>query len=214
MSIALSDSSGKRDVPDSLKRYPFRSAVIELEYGGSCSGKQIIYVDDYGMKETKVDSFITEIMGMPAPTHKLQIQDWDSTFSVDLLKGVATRGLTPFTSEERHELAELGKGVAREMGIQEGPDTVLGKPCTVWSMPSMNSRASIWNDITLKSSVELDEWKQLLEEKRIKLEVAVPRNVFAIPAGMKTFSPDDINKMLEKMDKGKAKPVKKTKKKK
>jgi hypothetical protein len=208
------DRTSTRAVPDSLKRYPFRSAIIELEYGGSCSGKQMIYIDDFGMKEAKVDSFITEMMGMPAPTYKMQIQDWDSTFSADMLKGIATKGLTPFSAKERREMSEIGRGVAKDMGIEEGIDTVLGKPCSVWSMQSMSSKVWLWNDITLKSSVELDEWKQLLVAKWIEMDVPLPSNAFVIPVGMKTIMPEDINKMFEKLDEGKAKPAKKVKKKK
>lgn len=208
------DRTSTRVVPDSLKRYPFTSAIIELEYGGSCSGKQMIYIDDFGMKEAKVDSFISEMMGMAAPTYKMQIQDWDSTFSVDMLKGIAIEGLTPFNARERRELSELGRGIAKDMGIEEGIDTVLGKACAVWSMQSMNSKVWLWNDITLKSSVELDEWKQLLVAKRIEMNVPIPSSAFVIPASMKLITPGDINKMLEKLDEGKAKPAKKGKKKK
>ena len=31
--VLVDDQSKSRNVPDSLRRYPFRSAIIELEYG-------------------------------------------------------------------------------------------------------------------------------------------------------------------------------------
>ena len=135
----------------------------------------MIYIDDYGMKEAKVDSFMTDMMGMSLPTYKMEIQNWDSTFSVDMVKGIATAGLTPFTSKERRELSEMGNEAAQKMGMQSSQDTILGKPCTVWSMDSIKSKAWLWNDITLKSAAELDELKQYLEAKRIDLNVPFPR---------------------------------------
>lgn len=208
------DQTKNRDVPDSLKRYPFKSAIIELEYGGSCSAMQKIYIDDYGMKEAKIDSFMTDMMGMSLPTYKMQIQDWDSTFSIDMVKGIATTGLTPFTPQERRKLSEMGNAAAQNMGMQSSQDTILGKPCTVWSMDSVKSKTWLWNDITLKSAVELDDLKQFLEAKRIDLDVAVPAEAFVIPAGLQIITPDDIDKMLKKLDEQTAKPAKSGKKKK
>ena len=206
MFVTTADTSKAREIPDSLRRYPFKSAIIQLEYGGSCSGIQLVYIDDYGMKEAKVDSFMTEMMGMQQPTYKMEITDWDSMFSADMMRGMASKGLNPFSAKDRKLLAEVGGQMAKGMGIEEGKDTLLGKPCAVWSMESMSSKVWLWYDITLKSSVAMDDFKQLLEVKHIDLEVSVPVAAFQIPAGLKTITPEDINKMLEKMDQQEEKP--------
>ncbi len=195
-----SGDQSARTVPDSLKRYPFKSAIIELQYGGSSSGTQFIYIDDYGMREAKIDSFMTEMFGMQAPTHKIQIQDWDSTFSADLVKRSGMSGLNPLTANERKQLSLAGEEIAKGMGMEAGEETVAGKTCKVWSLESLGSRVWLWNDITLKSEVDLGDVKQQLEAKRIEIDVPVPADKFHLPGGIKIVTPEDMQKMLQKLD--------------
>lgn len=195
-----SDDRSARTVPDSLKRYPFKSAIIELRYGGSSSGTQLIYIDDFGMKEASVDSFTTEMFGMQVPTHKMQIQNWDSTYSADLVRGSGMKGLTMISPGERKKLSLAGEEIAKGMGMEGGEETIAGKVCKIWEMKSLDSKVWLWNDITLKSEVSLGDVKQLLEAKRIEIDVPVPAEKFRLPVGIKTLTPEDTQRMLQKLD--------------
>lgn len=192
-------ASTARVVPDSLKRYPFRSAIIELRYGGSARGTQMIYIDDFGLKETKVDSFTTNVMDMDMPTHKLEIRSDDSLFSVDFVRGIGSRGRSEITARDQKEMKAAGEEMAKGMGFKKGEDVVAGQKCVVWSSEDLGSKAWMWNDITLKSEAAIGDMKVLLEAVRVDLDVPVPGERFAAPSGINLITTEDVVKKLDEM---------------
>ncbi len=190
-------------IPDSLKRYPFRSAIIELRYSGSASGKQTIYIDDFGQKEATMDSLSMKMMDMELPNYKMQIRKGDSLYQIDFVRGMATRGVSHLSAEDEKALSSMGEGMAQGMGMKKDSleETVAGQKCTVWSSDQLGTKTWLWNNIILKSESKIDDDKILLDAVSVSLDVPVPSGYFEAPGGVHYTTKEEIERMLNSVDK-------------
>jgi len=198
-----SGGSSVANIPDSLKRYPFRSAIIELHYGGSASGKQMIYIDDFGRKEATIDSLSMRMMDMEMPNYKMQIRRGDSLFEVDFVRGMASKGLNPMSPAEERSMAASGDSLAAGMGMKKSAaaEIVAGQPCTVWTSEQMGTTAWLWNNITLKSRATVGDDTILLEAVSVSLNTPVPAEHFDPPGGIHYTTSEEMQTMFDNMDK-------------
>ncbi len=190
-------------IADSLKRYPFRSAIIELRYGGSASGTQMIYIDDFGQKETSVDSLTMKMMGMELPNYKMQIKKGDSLYQIDFVRGAATRGVSHVSASDEKDATAFGEKMASGMGMKKGTarENVAGQPCDVWTSEQMGTKSWVWNNIILKSESKIGDDKILLEAMSVHLDVPVPSSHFDAPQDVHYTTTEEIQSMLDSMDK-------------
>ncbi len=190
-------------IPDSLKRYPFRSANIELHYGGSASGKQMIYIDDFGQKETTVDSLTMKMMDMEMPNYKMQIRKGDSVYQIDYVRGMATRGVNHLSSSDEKDMAAMGESIAGGMGMKKdsAEEIVAGQKCTVWSSEQLGTKSWMWNNLVLKSESTVGNDKILLGAVSVRLDVPVPSVHFDAPQDVRYTTTEDIQSMLNEIDK-------------
>jgi len=195
--------SSATTIPDSLRRYPFRSAVIELKYSGSASGKQMIYIDDYGVKETTVDSLSMKLMGMELPNAKMQIRKGDSLYQIDFVRGMATRGVSHLSAGDEKAMSSMGEEMAKGMGMKKdsAEETVAGQRCTVWSSEQLGTKSWLWNNITLKSESKIGDDRILLDAVSVRLDVPVPAGEFDAPGRIHYTTQEEIEGMLKSMDK-------------
>ncbi len=163
-------------IPDSLKRYPFRSAIIELHYGGSASGKEMIYIDVFGLKEATLDSLTMKMMEMEKPSYKMQIRNRDSLFQIDFVRGTATKGANAPNATDEKAMSSMGEEMAKGMGMKKKAkeDVVAGQKCTVWTSEEMGTESWLWNNITLKSKARVGDDTILLETVALNVDVPVP----------------------------------------
>lgn len=189
-------------VPDSLKRYPFRSAIIELRYGGSASGKQMIYIDDFGQKETTIDSLTMKMMDMEMPNYKMQIRRGDSLYEIDYVRGIASKGANPLSANDEKAVAVSGDSLAAGMGMkkQAREEVVAGQPCAVWISEQMGTKAWLWNNITLKSQATIGGDTILLDAVSVSLDVPVPAEQFVPPGDIHYTTVEETEAMLKEID--------------
>ncbi len=198
---AGSKETSKPIIPDSLKRYPFRSAIIELRYGGIASGKQMVYIDDFGVKEATIDSLSVKMMGMDVPNYKMEIKRGDSLYQIDFVRGMATKGIIPMSSGDEKAMSAEGEAEATRMGMKKGEDTVAGRKCAVWTSQEMGTKTWLWNGIALKSEVHMGDDKILLDAVNVKTDVPVTADHFDPPTGVHYMTSEDIQKMVDEIDK-------------
>ena len=190
-------------IPDSLKRYPFRSAIIELRYSGSASGKQMIYIDDFGVKEATFDSLTMKMMGMEMPNEKMLIKKGDSLYQVDFVRGMATKGVSHVSAADEKAMSTMGEGIAKGMGMKKDSveEIVAGQKCAVWSSEQLGTKSWLWNNITLKSESTIGDDKILLDAVSLTIDVPVPSKHFEAPGGIHYTTQEEIEGMLRSIDK-------------
>jgi hypothetical protein len=190
-------------IPDSLKRYPFRSAVIELKYGGSASGKQAIYIDDFGQKETTVDSLTMKMMGMEMPSFKVSIRNRDTVYQVDFVRQLATKAIDHTTAADEQAMNATGEQMAKGMGMKkaEKEEMVAGQKCIVWSSEALGTKTWVWNNITLKSESTVGDDTILLDPVAVSVNVPVPQDRFVPPQGIHYTTEEEMQSMLDNADK-------------
>ncbi len=194
--------SSATTIPDSLKRYPFRSAIIELRYSGSAKGKQMIYIDDFGLKEANIDSLTMNMMGMELPNYKMHIQNGDSVYEVDFVRGLATKGVSHLSAGDRKAMSSMGEEMAKGMGMKklDKQEVVAGQPCTVWTSAEMGTTSWLWHNISLKSESRIGDDTIHLEAVSVHLDVPVPSERFDPPGGIHYTTQEEIESMLNKLD--------------
>jgi hypothetical protein len=193
---------------DVVKKYPFKSAIVEMKYGGDCTGTQVIYIDDYGMKEARVENFKMKMMRMEVPTNKIDLTIGDWLYNIDMEKKEGTKMKNPFmdmmksmSEEQKKDLVKMGEDMMRQMGAKEaGEETIAGKPCKVWTMESLGTKVWTWSGLTLKSRADLMGVKQHLEATNVQIDVPVPADKFEVPAGVKVTE-TSMEQMMQQSEK-------------
>ncbi len=200
---AQNKESSAAAIPDSLKRYPFRSAIIELKYSGSASGRQTIYIDDFGLKEASVDSLTMKMMDMELPNYKLHIRNRDSVYGVDFVRGVATKGVSPVSAGDEKAISSMGEEMAKGMGMkkQDKDEIVAGQKCAIWASEEMGVRTWLWNNITLKSESRIGDDKIFLNAVSVQTDVPVAPEHFIPPDGFHYTTQEEIERMMDNLDK-------------
>ena len=190
-------------IPDSLKRYPFRSAIIELHYGGSASGKQMIYIDDFGQREMSFDSLTMKMMDMDMPNYKMQIRKGDTLYQIDFVRGTATEGVSHVNEADERDMSAFGEAMARGMGMKKDSveQVVAGQNCTVWSSDQMGTKTWTWNNIILKSEATVGGDTIHLEATSVDIDVPVPPERFDPPGGIHYTTAEEMQSMLDQLDK-------------
>ncbi len=197
-----SDQHQGATIPDSLKRYPFRSAVIELRYSGSATGRQTIYIDDFGQKETTIDSLSMKMMDMELPNYKVQIKKGDSLYQIDYIRGMATKEMNHISAKDEQDIAATGEAVAGGMGMKKdsAEEVVAGQRCAVWISEQMGTKSWMWNNLVLRSESKIGDDTIHLEAVSVSVDVPVPAERFEPPGNVRYTTMEEIQGMLDKID--------------
>ena len=189
---ALTNGATSAAAPASTaKKYESKSGIVTYETTVSVSGmtiksKQILYFDDYGVKECQEEykmengAYVLDKMDFVKDGFRYIISPSQKT-------GVKTKA--------------QGTGVAAKFDMDEattlkdsqfkkiGDETVCGKLCNGFSMvtPSGNIKMYGWNKVTLKTITDSPEMKMSTTTIATKVEenVAIPAGKFEIPTDVK-----------------------------
>ena len=185
-------------IPDSLKRYPFRSAIIEVHYSGAAIGKQMTYIDDFGQKETTVDSLTMKMMDLEMPSYKISVRKNDTLYQVDYVRGMATKGASPVTANDQKAMSSMGEEMAKGMGMKksDSEEIVAGQKCAVWTSDEMGTKSWLWNNITLKSEARIGDDTIRTEAVAVNFNVPVPAEHFLPPQGIHYTTVEEMESKL------------------
>lgn len=185
------------------KRYSIESGIIKYELTGAEEGTETVYFDRWGAREAKYTKTKMTMMGITTETNTLSILDGNLIYNIDFnektgtkMKGDLLSGLV--NALPGNDLAEVGKNMLQGMGgIKTGEKTVAGKLCEIWEIPEVNSKAYIWESITLKSVVAMGDLTMVSTAVSIEENVKIPEGKFSIPKEIKI-----IDVSSESMDVG------------
>lgn len=185
---------------------PFKTVVIEYAYEGTTSGRENLYMDNYGLLQCKMVQTKTKVFGQTSEEAYIEvskdfyIHKWDpktrlgskikNTLAEDLIKD------PDFNPEE------FGQRTMESLGFEKvGSETIAGKPCEVWKGLGGASKIWIWRGLTLKTETKMLGTKTTSTAMVIKVDEGVPAGKFDIPSDVK-FQDMGTTDPMEMMNKG------------
>jgi hypothetical protein len=175
------------------KKYESKSGIVTYETTASVSGmtiktKQILYFDDYGVKECQEEYKMDDATG----SYVLDKMDFVKDGFRYIISPADKTGL---------KTKEQGTGVAAKFDMDEAAalkdnqfkkiadETVCGKSCNGFSMVTSSGNIKMygWNKIALKTVTDFPAMKMSTTTIATKFEenVAVPADKFEIPKDVK-----------------------------
>jgi len=169
-------------------KYHIKSGIIEYEVSGASKGKEVVYFDDYGIKEAKYSNQEIEMMGIKQKTNQIVISDSKNIYTLDVETKTGTKMKNPLLGSmpEDKNLEELGKEIMTNMGGKViGSETLLGKNCEIWEVSQLSAKIWVWNTIPLKTEVNMMGLKITSTATKFEPNASVPKEKFAVPDGYK-----------------------------
>ena len=187
---ASNTAGGSTDA--SHKKYEIKSGIVTFESAmgmGSMiiKSKNVLYFDDYGMKECQEEYSVDAAGGKETLTKRDFVKDGIRyVCSVEHKSGTKTKAMgygvaTVFNVDEAASLKDVQfKKLADE--------TICGKTCNGYSMVTSSGNVKMygWSHVALKTTVDNASMKMKSETVATKIEenVAIPADKFDVPTGV------------------------------
>ncbi len=185
---------------------PFKTVVIEYTYEGSTTGRENLYMDNYGLLQCKMTQTKTKVFGQTSEEVSLEVSKdfyiykWDpktrigtkikNTLAEDLMK------------DPSFDPEEFGKKTMESLGFEKiGTETLLGKPCEVWKGLGGTSKIWVWRGLNLKTETKMMGMKSTITANVVKVDEGVPSGKFDLPSDVK-FQDMGTTDPIEMMNKG------------
>lgn len=167
-------------------RYAIKSGIIEYKATVmNMEQTQTITFDDYGAKQ--VTQAQMEMMGMKINQYTIVKDGY--IYSFDKEKKTGTKHSLAAEKSDI-DFQNLTEEIKEEMKIKKiGEETFLGKPCIKYSIDNEKLKMKgfywVWNGIALKTDVDMDGMKMVLEAVRVEENPNIPANTFDVPSDIK-----------------------------
>jgi len=181
--------------------YSYKTAYIEYELTGNTTGKQTLYIDNWGWNRSETTHSVTKMLGQKTETHQRNITiQYDSYQWVPGEKTgtkVHNQWLEDLMKDPNFDMEEFGEKSLEAINFRKtGTETVLGKVCDVWKS-DLGSTSWVWNDIAVKTELKLFGTKQIMTATKIEIDASIPVSEFDIPSDIKftetTLDPSEMN---------------------
>lgn len=185
------------------KPYPFKSAYVEYELTGNTTGKQTLYIDEWGWNRSETTHSVTKMLGQKTETHERKItkklDTWQWVPGEKTGSKVHNQMLEELLADPNFNMKKFSEETMKSLGFEKtGTEVVNGKTCDIYK-GMLGATSWIWNNIAVKTEVKLLGTKQVMTAAKIEIDASVPGSEFNIPADINftetVFSPGDM--MLE-----------------
>jgi hypothetical protein len=187
------------------KRYGIIKGAVEYQVSGTKTGKQILYFDDWGSKEAKIEISEMRMAGLIFKENKLTILDGEWTYNIDMDKKSGSKIKTPLLKEltaksKTNDLTEVGEKMLKQMGGKIiGQETVLGKKCDLWEVKSLGTKMWVWNYIPLKIETVMLGNTITINAVKIDLDSNINADKFSVPKDVVISDGPDLKSILNKI---------------
>ncbi|MCK5215282.1 MAG: hypothetical protein KAR05_08015 [Candidatus Omnitrophica bacterium] len=167
-----------------LKRYLIEKAVVEYQIRGSQIGAEVMYFDNWGMREVKYKNARRRKVGMENIMTLMKDMIY---YTVDLNKKIGTKIpnklLEALIQEfQAGEAEDLGSAWMKKMGGEKiGTEYVADKLCDIWHVEKLGAKYWMWNWIPLRIKVRTGEELLMITATQVHEDVAIPEDKFKIP---------------------------------
>lgn len=196
---------------------PFQEATIDYELSGTESGKETLYIKEFGARQARYRTSASTLMGVTKSTRTIQITDQNWICHYDLLgktSGKTTNPVKIYRSEyaklNAEEKTNFAKN-AKELGaggmfgqvngtIRYKAQKILGFDCDVASVAGISTVYLLHNTaLPLKAETSVMGITNNILATRIDTSTNVPGSVFLPPAGMTAQLDETMEAMMQEM---------------
>ena len=198
------------------KKLPFESIAIEYEISGLETGKETLYIRDFGKEQVTYSDSTTKIMGMAVQEKSVEFVTPDYIYSYDLQAREGMKTTNPqkhmenayneLTAEEKKQVLKnsesMGGAFAEGMAgeLQEKATKILGYDCD--RVDIMNGSGTTYmmhgTSIPLKIEMNMMGMKMITAATSVKVGDVDPK-VFEHPAGIQAKVDPESDAMTEAM---------------
>ncbi len=180
------------------KRYEIKNAMVEYKISGAGqTGKETLYISDYGQKEARYTEMAVKLMGFKSVTKTLSLYDQGWVYDIDLKEKKGEK----YNESEAQKIAQrntqgvidskmtgvvFDKDTLNELkGAKKGSETLLGKKCQIYELQNGAIRASIYKGIALKTESVFGGMKMTYTATSFDEKAAISQDKFEVPSGVK-----------------------------
>jgi hypothetical protein len=174
-------------------KYPVKSGIITYET--DMMGMKVpitLYFDDYGNKECQETITEMEMMGTKVKTHSMNITKDGYSYELNMIDktGKKMKSMPASTAPGGIDFSKLSEDMMKQMHITKGGnENVCGKDCSVFSIDNadmkMKGTFAVWNNIPLKSSIDLGGMPMLMNATKVEENASIPADKFEVPSDIK-----------------------------
>lgn len=174
--------------------YLVKSGYVEYELSGSITGTRTIWWDNYGRWTREEEKSLTKmkVFGFTSEeeTHTITVTKDDRFWTANMLEQTGMTGIEPvediqleLSEMDEEDKEELGRELFDALGGRElPPETFLGRKCQVLEV--MGAKTYIYNNIPLKSSVDIMGIRADVTAKELRENITVPKSKFEPVSGI------------------------------
>ncbi len=189
-----------------MKRYGIKEACIEYTVSGSQAGTEILYFDNYGIREAKHEKKTIKIGPITQEEDKATyLEDGVTQYIVNRKDGTGTKTKAKIMEQfEGKDMTKVGEKMMTQMGGKKiRTEEFLGRQTDVWEVKQMGTTTWVWKGVTLKTITDFMGMKVSIVATKIsesfdKKKVQKPTNIDYKDMG-------DPMDMLKKMRQGRPK---------
>ncbi len=188
------------------KLYPFKTAVIEYTYEGNTTGKQNLYIDNYGWLQCKTEQTVNKAFGQKTETNKAEITKDFDIYQWDAKTRIGTKMRNTLAeslmNDPTFDPEEFGKKTMEQLGFEKkGTETINGKVCEIWKGLAGSSTIWMWNSLAIKSEIRMLGTKTIWTATTVKIDEGVPSEKFDLPSDVR-FEDMGTTDPIEMMNNG------------
>ena len=192
---------------NTARRYKMKSGVVEYTVNGPQQGVEILYFDDWGMREATHTNLVLELMGFKQKTNTLTILKDGNTYTIDLAKRTGTKMETPMMKDltarmeaEGKDMTDFGEEMMIQMGGKKvGTEEVLSKKCGVWVIEQMGTKAWVYKGLTLKSITRMAGMEITKIATKFQENASIDDSKLEIPSDIKFEDRSNLEDVLKKI---------------
>ena len=183
------------------KPYAYKSAFIEYELSGNTTGKQTLYIDDWGWNHSETTNSVTKMLGQKTENHQRTVTIKFDTYQWVIGEKTGTKvhnqWLDDLMNDPTFDMEEFGEKTLEALNFRKtGTETVQGKVCDVWKS-DIGSTSWVWNNIAVKTELKFFGTKQVMTATKIEIDASAPGSEFDIPSDIKftetSLDPSQMN---------------------
>lgn len=181
-----------------LKCYSFKTAIVEYVFEGNTTGRQNLYIDDYGWMQCEMTQSTTKMFGQTTESKTVKLTKGLEIYQWDPMTRIGTKMhnsiLEELINDPDFDMQEFAKRTMEGLGFEKtGNETVKSWNCEVWK--GMGSTIWIWNNIAVKTEVKLLGQKTVMVANKVQFDVPLPAGRFDIPSDIKFNDAGNLDPM-------------------
>jgi hypothetical protein len=169
------------------KRYAKKSGIVKYELSGNSEGTSIVYWDDWGQKEFKIENTETTVLGFTTKEKKRTLILGEFIYTWNDKEDVVYKAESPIANHLNNSnmtTKEANDKSLRSIGYKEiGTETVNGKKCTVYE--GLGGKLWAWEKYQIPVKVDVNILGINIVSTAVKfdLDAKIDQNIFALPEG-------------------------------